>query len=98
MKQIQFRPFIADQDFQRKVRLARNLLLNGEDVTLTLRLRGRENSRPETYSEVLERAVDVLSFVSTGMSPLQRQGGTWRVVLRHKGGNEPTSVAMEVKR
>lgn len=80
MKQLRLRPFIGDHDLQRKVAWARDVLESGEQVRVAVRLRGRENARPELGRQIIERVVEALDDVaSTGT--MSHQGNSWSALL-----------------
>lgn len=54
-KILQFRPVIADGDYNTKLRQLRKFLESGHKVTVTVRLRGRENTTPEVGFAILSR-------------------------------------------
>jgi len=81
LKEIRLRPFIADHDFERKIRHADDALKTGEDVVLSVRLRGREIAKPGRSLELLDRAVKALGEVSKALYPPKQSGSVWRVRL-----------------
>ncbi len=81
VKQLRLRPFIGDSDLQRKIAWARSVLESGEAVKVVVRLRGRENARPEVGRQVIDRVIAALAEVGIGIGTLSHQGNTWSVQL-----------------
>ena len=86
MKQLRLRPFIGENDLQRKVAWARGVLESGERVKVAVRLRGRENARPELGRQVIERVVEALADVSS-TGTMGHQGNSWSILLIPAKGN-----------
>ncbi len=63
VKEIKLRPTIDDNDFNIKMRNAKNFLREGDKVKVTLRFRGREMSHQELGTSLLNRVKDVLAPV-----------------------------------
>jgi translation initiation factor IF-3 len=61
VKEIKFRPGVADHDFQTKLGLVRKFLEQGKHVKVTIMFRRREMRRPENGYEVMERVKQELS-------------------------------------
>lgn len=80
MKQLRLRPFIGDNDLQRKIEWARGMLESGEQVAVVVRLRGRENARPELGQQIIERVVEALANAASS-GTAARRGNTWSVTL-----------------
>jgi len=57
VKEIKFRPKISIHDYNFKLRHVKRFLEEGNKVKITVMLRGREKSRPELGSQVLERVL-----------------------------------------
>ncbi|HPS79462.1 MAG TPA: translation initiation factor IF-3 [Thermoanaerobaculaceae bacterium] len=55
IKEIKFRPGVADHDFHTKLGLVRKFLEQGKHVKVTIMFRRREMRRPENGYEVMER-------------------------------------------
>lgn len=54
-KQIRLTPFIGDNDIKVKAKKAREFLLNGDFVRVSLKFKGREIQRPEFGYETLKK-------------------------------------------
>ncbi len=55
VKEVKFRPGVADHDFQTKLSMVRRFIEQGKHVKVTIMFRRREMRRPENGFEVLER-------------------------------------------
>ncbi|MBU0495669.1 MAG: translation initiation factor IF-3 [Chloroflexi bacterium] len=64
IKEIRMRPKTDDHDLETKVRRAREFLLNGDKVKVTIRFRGRERSHPEIGQRMLDYVLELLRDVS----------------------------------
>ncbi len=65
LKEIRLTPFMAENDFQTRVNRAREFLLEGNKVRITVRFIGRQMSKKEFGPQVMSKAYAVLSEVST---------------------------------
>ena len=63
LKEVKFRPGIDDHDFEFKTRHAREFLLEGNKVKVTMMYRGRQLAHPELGRAVLDRVAGVLADV-----------------------------------
>ncbi|MGQ9751981.1 MAG: translation initiation factor IF-3 [Thermoanaerobaculaceae bacterium] len=64
IKEVKFRPGVADHDFQTKLAMARRFLAAGKHVKVTIMFRRREMRRLENGYEVLERVREALADVA----------------------------------
>jgi translation initiation factor IF-3 len=55
IKEVKFRPGVADHDFQTKLNNVRKFIEQGKHVKVTIMFRRREMRRPENGYEVLDR-------------------------------------------
>ncbi len=55
VKELKLRPRIADNDYQTKLKLAKNFLGEGNKVKFNIFLRGREREKKELVEELIER-------------------------------------------
>lgn len=65
--QIRLTPFIGDNDIRIKAKKAREFLLDGDIVKVSLKFRGRESQKPELGYETLMKffkEVEDISFIS----------------------------------
>ena len=58
VKEIKFRPYIDEHDYQVKMRNVNKFLSSGDKVKVTLRFRGREMAHQELGANVLSRVRD----------------------------------------
>jgi translation initiation factor IF-3 len=63
VKEVKYRPAIDGHDFDTKTNHARNFLLDGKKVKVTVMFRGRDMRRPENGFRILERVVEDLKDV-----------------------------------
>lgn len=84
MKEIRFKPTIADMDFMTKVNSARKFLEKSHEVKFTLMCRGREIGRINTYTDKLERIASSLSGCSFIKSPVKVNGRLAYMILAPK--------------
>lgn len=64
LKEIRLRPKTDDHDLETKARRAREFLLDGDKVKITVRFRGRERSHPELGQRILEQLIGLLKDVA----------------------------------
>ena len=81
VKEVKFRPGIADHDYDFKTRHARRFLKEGNKVKLTMMFRGRQNAYPELGREVLDRVTDDLKDVGKSESHPRLEGRVMSAVL-----------------
>ena len=63
-KEVRMRPSIGDHDLETKMNQAIKFLKDGSRLKLTVRFRGRELSRMDLGTTLLERVVDMLADYS----------------------------------
>lgn len=63
-RQIRLTPLIGDNDIKIKAKKAREFILNGDYVKVSLKFRGREAQRPELGHEVLDKFFKELEDVA----------------------------------
>ena len=81
VKEVKFRPGIADHDYDFKTRHARRFLKEGNKVKLTMMFRGRQSAYPELGREVLDRVTDDLTDVGNAESHPRLEGRVMSAVL-----------------
>lgn len=64
LKEIRFTPFIAENDFQMRIRKAADYLKGGDKVKLVVKFTGREITRKNFGDAVLEKATKALEDIS----------------------------------
>jgi translation initiation factor IF-3 len=63
VKEVKYRPAIDDHDFQTKTNRARDFLIEGKKVKVTVMFRGRDMRRPENGFRILDRVAESLKEV-----------------------------------
>lgn len=81
VKEVKFRPGIADHDYQFKVGHARRFLDEGNKVKLTMMFRGRQITHPEIGLEVLTRVTKDLEEVGQVESSPNMEGRIMSMVM-----------------
>lgn len=81
MKEVKFRPGIDDHDFDFKTRHAREFLLDGNKVKVTMMFRGRQMARPDLGRVVLDRVAEVLADVGKVEFEAKLEGRNMTMVL-----------------
>jgi translation initiation factor IF-3 len=81
VKEVKFRPGIADHDYEFKTRHARRFLDEGNKVKLTMMFRGRQVTHPELGLEVLARVTEDLKDIAKVESHPKSEGRTMFMVL-----------------
>jgi len=64
LKEIQFSPFIAENDFNVRLERIRKFLKDGDKVRVVVRFRGREIAKKEFGYKLFEKTIDKLSDIS----------------------------------
>ncbi len=82
VKEIRMRPSIGEHDFDFKKRSARKFIGNGDKVKVTIRFRGREFSRTDLGTAVLNKLVLELSDIAKVESQPKMDGRQMVMVLR----------------
>lgn len=90
---LRMRPQIGDHDLQIKLRKLRELLSEGNKVRISLRFRGREMSRPEMGTKVLNRMAQELADVAQAEAPPRREGRMMNMMLAPKPGVRKAAAA-----
>ena len=81
VKEVKFRPGIADHDYDFKTRHARRFLKEGNKVKLTMMFRGRQSTYPELGQEVLDRVTEDLKDIGKAESYPRLEGRVMSTVL-----------------
>ena len=82
LKEIRMRPSIDTHDYEFKKRSVRKFLDHGDKVKVTIRFRGREFSRQDLGSNVLNRLALELEDVAKVESPPKMDGRQMVMILR----------------
>jgi len=81
VKEVKFRPGIADHDYEFKTRHARRFLEEGNKVKLTMMFRGRQVTHPELGRDVLLRVTEDLKEVGKVETRPSFEGRVMSMVL-----------------
>jgi translation initiation factor IF-3 len=81
IKEVEFTPRIAENDFLTKIRHAEEFLDNGAKVKLRLKFRGREMAHTEIGFELMKRALAELSGMANPDSEARLMGKQINVML-----------------
>lgn len=65
LKEVRFTPFIAENDFNIRIKRAREFLEEGDKVSLVVKFVGRQITRKEFGYELIKRAYSQLQDIST---------------------------------
>jgi translation initiation factor IF-3 len=82
LKEIQLRPGIAPHDYTTKLNHAREFLLDGAQLKLAMRFRGREMRHPEIGIQLVEKFIADLVDCGRADSPPRRVERNINVMLR----------------
>ncbi len=82
LKEIRMRPSIGEHDYEFKKRSARKFIDNGDKVKVTIRFRGREISRADLGTSVLNRLALELGDIAKVESLPKMDGRQMVMVLR----------------
>lgn len=86
LKEVKMSPKIEENDFQTKVRHAREFLEGRDKVKFSVRFRGREIMHMEFGEALLQRAIVALQDVAVVESPPRREGRLLTLVVSPKHG------------
>lgn len=65
IKEIRFTPFIAEGDFNMRIRKAREFLSDGNKVKLNVKFTGRQITRKEFGDKIINKAIEQLADIAT---------------------------------
>src|SRR4030042_3946247 len=65
LKEIRFTPFIAENDFQTRIKKSREFLEDGDKVMLVVKFVGRQITRKDFGDNILHKAIQELQDIST---------------------------------
>jgi len=86
---LRMRPQIGRHDLDIKLRKLRELLGEGNKVRISLRFRGREMSRPQMGTEVMDTIARELLDAATVEGPIRRENRLMMMMLAPKPGTRP---------
>ncbi|CRX38691.1 Translation initiation factor IF-3 [Estrella lausannensis] len=84
VKEVKFKPNIDDHDLETKLRQAKDFLLKGNKVKITLAFRGREMMHPEVGRALMTKVCDELAEISIAEAPPSMMGRILSTVLSPK--------------
>lgn len=84
IKEVQFRPFIGENDLNIKCRAIQRFISDGNKVKVVLRFRGREISRQEVGFEVINKVLSFCEEFAKYESPPKLEGSMIIVNLTKK--------------
>ncbi len=82
VKEIRMRPSIGEHDYEFKKRSARKFIDNGDKVKITIRFRGREFSRPDLGTSILNKLALELGDIAKVESQPKMDGRQMVMVLK----------------
>jgi len=82
VKEFRFTPFIAQNDFEMRVKRARKMLEGENKVKLTVKFVGRQMTRKEFGQNLLTKAIDQLKEISVVETAPKWQGRLLSTVLK----------------
>lgn len=84
IKEIKLGPNIGDHDYETKLRQARDFLVHGHRIKVTMRFRGRELVNTEVGLKKLERLIrDAEDIAKVELAP-KREGNQYSLTLAAK--------------
>jgi translation initiation factor IF-3 len=86
---LRMKPQIGRHDLDIKIRKLRELLGEGNKVRISVRFRGREMSRPQMGTELMERIARELSDAATVEGPIRQENRLMMMMLAPKPGARP---------
>ena len=93
IKEVRLKPKTDDHDLDTKTRRAKEFLLEGDKVKLTVLFRGRENLHPEVGRALLDRMLDHLGPFGIIESPPRLEGRNMSAMLAPKKQPVPAGAA-----
>ena len=84
IKEIRFTPFIAEGDFNIRIKKAREFLTDGNKVKLNVKFTGRQITRKEFGDKIINSAVEQLADIASIERPAQLLGKMLVVQLQPK--------------
>ncbi|HET9066032.1 MAG TPA: translation initiation factor IF-3 [Gemmatimonadales bacterium] len=84
LKEVKLRPGVAEHDFEFKTRHAREFLVEGNKVKVTMMFRGRQMAHPELGRAVLDRVSTLLADVGKVEQEAKQDGRNMIMVLAPK--------------
>jgi len=79
--QLRLTPVIADHDLDTKRRAAERFLKKGDQVLISVQMRGRQKAHPEMARQLIDRLIEELSELGQPMRPVSQDVGAVQVTL-----------------
>lgn len=79
--QLRMTPVIAEHDLATKRRAAERFLKKGDQVRLTVQMRGRQKAHPELARNLIDRLVEELSELGSPLRPVSQDANAVQVIL-----------------
>jgi translation initiation factor IF-3 len=84
LKELRFGPNTGESDMKRHAERSREFIEDGDQVRLTVQMRGRENLHPELAFEKLDEVIEALSDAAKPEQEPKRMGSRISVTLVKK--------------
>jgi translation initiation factor IF-3 len=95
VKEIKLKPNIDTHDFQTKLKHARDFILKGNKVRISIMFRGREMLHIDLGEKVVREFCNELADIAILEAPAKMMGRTMSTVLAPSGKRPKTSAAVE---
>ena len=95
IKEIQYSPFIAKNDFDLRIKRAREWLEEGNKVKIRVRFSGREMTKKDFGKRLLEQTVQILNDMSSLEGEIKHQGREMFLILSPLKGKKPKNEKTE---
>lgn len=79
--QLRLTPVIAEHDLDTKRRAAERFLKKGDQVRISVQMRGRQKAHPELARQLIDRLIEELSEVGSPMRPPSQDANAVQVTL-----------------
>lgn len=79
--QLRLTPVIAEHDLDTKRRAAERFLKKGDQVRISVQMRGRQKAHPEMARELIDRLIEELSEFGSPMRPPSQDANAVQVTL-----------------
>ncbi len=94
---LRMKPQIGQHDLEIKVRKLRELLGEGNKVRISLRFRGREMSRPQMGTDLMNKIAALLADAAIVEGPVRQENRMMNMMLAPKPGARPPKESKESK-
>ena len=96
VKEIKLKPNIDTHDFQTKVKRARDFVLKGCKVRISIMFRGREMLHIDLGRKVVHQFCDELSDIAVVEAPPKLMGRTMTTVITPSGKRSKTTTEKKI--